>query len=149
MAVQWLHLIHLHNIHGHYLNAQLLFEYIKRENVKVIWTLHDCWAFTGKCPHFTLAKCDKWKNGCHDCPQYKEYPQALWDNTHRMWLNKKKWFTDVKDMTIITPSIWLSGLVKQSFLNEYPTRVINNGINLNMFRPYNLEFRFQNDIKNI
>ena len=124
MAVQWLHLIHLHNIHGHYLNAQLLFEYIKRENVKVIWTLHDC-------------------------PQYKEYPQALWDNTHRMWLNKKKWFTDVKDMTIITPSIWLSGLVKQSFLNEYPTRVINNGINLNMFRPYNLEFRFQNDIKNI
>ena len=108
-------IIHLHNLHNCYINLPMLFNYIKKKNIRVIWTLHDCWSFTGQCPYFTLAKCDKWKNGCYDCPQIHEYPGALIDRTKTMWKMKKKWFTGVKDMTIVTPSQWLADMVSESF----------------------------------
>jgi len=76
-------IIHLHNLHDSYINFPMLFSYIKKYNVPTVWTLHDCWAFTGQCPHFTIVKCDKWKAGCHNCPQYKEYPASLYDNTKK------------------------------------------------------------------
>lgn len=134
-------IIHLHNLHNCYVNLPLLFKYIKTNNVKVIWTLHDCWAFTGHCPHFTMEKCDKWQTGCFKCPRYKDYPQSLFDNSKKMWGLKKKWFTGVKNLTIVTPSEWLAGLVKQSFLKEYPVKVIHNGIDLNIFKPTESNFR--------
>ena len=140
-------IIHLHNIHGHYIHSGVLFKYIKKKNIKVIWTLHDCWAFTGQCPYFTLLKCDKWKNGCGECKQFKNYPKYLWDNTKKMWTKKRKWFTGVREMIIVTPSNWLSDLVKQSFLSEYPIKVINNGINLDVFKPKVSNFRKNNNIK--
>lgn len=130
-------IIHLHNLHDSYINLPMLFSYIKKHDIPVVWTLHDCWSFTGQCPHFTMVKCDKWKIGCHDCPQYKRYPASLYDNTKKMWMLKKKWFTGVKNMTIVTPSRWLAGLVKESYLKEYPVQVINNGIDLNVFKPTN------------
>jgi len=133
--------IHLHNLHNCYINLPLLFKYIKKNSIRVIWTLHDCWAFTGQCPHFVMAKCNKWKNGCHHCPSYKAYPQAYVDRTKTMWKLKKKWFTGVKDMTIITPSKWLADLVSESFLKEYPVKVINNGIDLSVFKPTESDFR--------
>lgn len=128
-------IIHLHNLHDSYINLPMLFSYIKKHNVPTVWTLHDCWSFTGQCPHFTMVKCDKWKTGCHNCPQYKEYPASLYDNTKKMWQLKKKWFTGVKNMTIVTPSEWLANLVNESYLKEYPIKVINNGIDLNIFKP--------------
>ena len=128
-------IIHLHNLHDSYINLPMLFSYIKKHNVPTVWTLHDCWAFTGQCPHFTMVKCDKWKTGCYGCPQYKAYPSSLYDNTKRMWKLKKKWFTGVKNMTIVTPSEWLANLVNESYLKEYPIKVINNGIDLNVFKP--------------
>lgn len=128
-------IIHLHNLHDSYINLPMLFSYIKKHDIPVVWTLHDCWSFTGQCPHFTMVKCDEWKTGCHDCPQYKEYPSSLYDNTKMMWRLKKKWFTGVKNMTIVTPSKWLAGLVKESYLRDYPVQVINNGIDLNVFKP--------------
>lgn len=134
-------LIHLHNLHGSYINLPLLFRYIKKYNIRVIWTLHDCWAFTGHCPHFTMVKCDRWKTGCHRCPQYREYPQSLVDNSKYMYRFKKKWFTGVEDMTIVTPSQWLADLVKQSFLKDYPVEVIHNGIDLSVFKPTPSDFR--------
>lgn len=134
-------LIHLHNLHNCYINLPLLFRFIKKHNLKTVWTLHDCWAFTGHCPHFTLAKCDRWKNGCGVCPQYKRYPGAYIDRTGQMFKKKKRWFTGVKDMTLVTPSQWLCDLVKQSFLKDYPVKVINNGINLNVFKPTESDFR--------
>lgn len=88
-----------------------------------------------------MAKCEKWKEGCHDCPQYKEYPEALYDNTKRMWGLKKKWFTGIEKMTIVTPSEWLAGLVKKSYLRDYPVKVINNGIDLNVFKPSESDYR--------
>lgn len=134
-------IIHLHNLHGWYINLPLLFNYIKKNNIKVVWTLHDCWAFTGHCPHFTIAKCDKWKTGCYKCPNCKEYPKSLFDNSKKMYRLKKKWFTGIENLTIVTPSEWLAGLVKQSFLKDYPVKVIHNGIDLNVFKPTESDFR--------
>lgn len=134
-------ILHLHNLHGWYINLPMLFRYIKRYHVRVIWTLHDCWAFTGQCPYFTMAKCDKWKTGCHHCPQYRSYPGTFVDRTQTMWRLKKKWFTGVEDMTIVTPSQWLADLVKESFLKDYTVKVIHNGIDLSIFKSMPNNFR--------
>lgn len=134
-------IIHLHNLHNSYINIPLLFHYIKKRNISVVWTLHDCWAMTGQCPHFTLAKCDKWKTGCYDCSQTNIYPRSLVDNTKIMWKLKKKWFTGVKNIAIVTPSRWLADMVKQSFLKNYPIKVINNGIDLSIFKPTPSNYR--------
>lgn len=134
-------IIHLHNLHDSYINLPMLFSYIKKHNVPTVWTLHDCWAFTGQCPHFTIAKCNKWKTGCHNCPQYKEYPASLYDNTKRMWKLKRKWFTGIENMRIVTPSKWLAELAKESYLKGCPIEVINNGIDLNVFKPAPSNFR--------
>lgn len=139
-------IIHLHNLHDSYINLPMLFSYIKKRNLPIVWTLHDCWAFTGQCPHFTIAKCERWEKGCHDCSQYREYPSSLYNNTKRMWKLKKKWFTGVKNMTIVTPSKWLAGLVEKSYLSEYPVKVINNGIDLNVFKPTSSDFKSRYDI---
>ncbi len=127
--------IHLHNLHGWFLNLPMLFSYIKKHNIPVVWTLHDCWTFTGHCPHFTMAGCEKWRSGCGGCSQFRHYPQTYFDCSKAMWKNKKKWFTGVENLTIVTPSRWLGDLVKQSYLKEYPVKVINNGIDLTVFKP--------------
>ena len=139
-------IIHLHNLHDSYINLPMLFSYIKKHNVPTVCTLHDCWKFTWQCPYFTIVKCDKWKAGCHNCPQYKEYPASLYDNTKKMWLLKKKWFTGVKNMTIVTPSRWLARLAQESYLKEYSIQVINNGIDLNVFKPTHSNFRERYEI---
>lgn len=141
-------IIHLHNLHNCYINLPLLFKYIKKQKIKTIWTLHDCWSFTGQCPYFDIAKCDKWKTGCHDCPQIHVYPSSKVDRTRTMWKLKRKWFTGVEDMTIVTPSEWLGGLVQQSYLKGYPIKVINNGIDLNVFKPTESDFRQKHHLEN-
>jgi len=134
-------LIHLHNLHNSYINLPMLFSYLSRKKIPVVWTLHDCWAFTGQCPHFTMVKCDKWITGCYNCPKYHEYPEACIDRTKMMWNLKRRWFTSVQNMTIVTPSQWLADHVKMSFLREYPVKVINNGIDLSVFKPSISSFR--------
>lgn len=141
-------IIHLHNLHNCYINLSLLFKYIKKHNIKTVWTLHDCWAFTGHCPHFDMIGCDKWKTGCYSCPQYKEYPKSLFDNSKIMYRLKRKWFTGVENMTIVTPSEWLASLVKESYLKDYPVKVINNGIDLNVFKPTESDFRKKYALEN-
>ena len=139
-------IIHLHNLHNSYVNLLLLFRYIKKHSIPVVWTLHDCWAMTGQCPYFTAVKCDKWKTGCFACPQYRNYPATMFDNSKTMWLLKKKWFTGVENMTIVTPSQWLADLVRQSYLKEYPVKVIHNGIDLSAFKPTPSDFREKHGI---
>lgn len=141
-------IIHLHNIHGRYINIPLLFKYIKKSKIKVVWTLHDCWAFTGHCPHFVYQNCYKWKTGCYNCPRFKEYPETIFDDSKKMYRLKKKWFTGVDNLTIVTPSKWLGDLVKQSFLSEYPVKVINNGIDLSVFKPTESDFREKYNLEN-
>lgn len=134
--------IHLHNIHGYYLNVEMLFRYLKTSYTgKVVWTLHDCWAFTGHCSYFDDPFCDKWKTGCGNCIRTRDYPKAFSDKSARNYEKKKRVFTGVKNLTIVTPSQWLADLVKQSFLKDYPIEVIHNGINLNVFRPTESDFR--------
>lgn len=141
-------IIHLHNLHKNYINIPLLFRYIKKSNISVVWTLHDCWSFTGQCPHYTFVGCNKWKTGCFNCPSYREYPSSLFDNTKTMYRLKKKWFCGVKKMTLVTPSKWLENQVKESFLKDYPVKVINNGIDLTTFKPRNSDFKKKYNIPN-
>lgn len=129
-------IIHLHNTHGYYLNLSVLFEYLSKANKPVVWTLHDCWAFTGHCAYFSFAGCDRWKNGCHNCPQKKAYPTSLLaDNSRLNYKRKKSLFKSVKKLNLVTPSYWLEGLVKQSFLADFPVNTIYNGLDLNVFKP--------------
>lgn len=140
--------IHLHNIHGWYLNWKMLFDYLKKANIPVIWTLHDCWAFTGHCPHFMAIGCDKWKSGCYECDLYKSYPGCFFDDSRFQYRYKKECFTGVPNLTIVTPSQWLTDLVKQSYLKNYNTVVINNGIDLTKFKPRISNFREKNGLEN-
>lgn len=134
--------IHLHNVHGYYLNIRLLFEYLKTVDTQIVWTLHDCWSFTGHCSHYTAVGCDKWQTICYKCPQKTQYPKSFFDNSKRNYKDKKKLFCGIKNLTIVTPSEWLAEEVKKSFLKGYPVKVINNGIDLNVFKPAVLERKF-------
>lgn len=140
----------LHNIHGYYINYKMLFNWIKRHpDLQVKWTLHDCWAFTGHCTHFSAVGCDKWKTGCKKCPQKHMYPQSLlFDNSTRNFKIKKSVFTGVKNMTLYTPSQWLKNLVEQSFLGEYPVEVLYNEVNKDIFKPTESNFKEKYGLEN-
>ena len=135
-------IIHLHNLHSFCINLPMLFDYISKiETAKVIWTLHDCWSFTGHCPHFITVGCDKWRCGCFSCPQPKVYPKMYLDTSKYMYGLKKKLFSTIENMTLVTPSNWLKELTKESFLKAYDCVVINNGIDLEVFKPLESDFR--------
>lgn len=140
-------LIHFHNLHNCYINLPMLFDYIKEKSIPVVWTLHDCWPYTGHCPYYDYVNCNKWMTECHDCPQIKKYPYSDVDRTREMFQKKKKWFTGA-DITLVTPSEWLGAEVEKSFLADYPVKVINNGIDLNVFTPSRSDFRKSHNIKN-
>ncbi len=137
--------IHIHNIHSHNCNLEILFKYIKKKNIKVYWTFHDCWTFTGYCTHFDMIGCEKWKTECNNCVQYR-YFSWFFDRSKYLF-NKKKQLVLGINLTIITPSEWMAGLVKQSFLKDYPIKVINNGIDLNIFKPTKSNFREKYNLK--
>uniref|UniRef100_UPI0040261E88 glycosyltransferase n=1 Tax=Prevotella sp. TaxID=59823 RepID=UPI0040261E88 len=131
--------IQLHNVHGYFVNYPILFGYLAKCKIPVVWTLHDCWTFTGHCAHFALAGCYQWKNEeCSHCKYKKSYPASLFFNrAHRNFLDKKKAFTAPKNMTIVTVSHWLEELVQQSFLSCHQVITINNGIDVQIFSPKN------------
>ena len=134
--------IHLHNLHGYYLHIGLLFEYLKKAGKPVVWTLHDCWAFTGHCIYFDFIGCNRWQSECHDCPLKSEYPKSLFlDRSQWNFQHKKEIFTGVRDLTIVTPSRWLAKLVKESFLQKYPVVPIGCGLDLTVFKPTPSNFR--------
>lgn len=129
-------IVHLHNIHSHDCNLQMLLRFLAENRIKVCWTFHDCWAFTGYCTHFLKAKCDKWEKQCLSCPQFREY-SWLFDKSDKLYRKKKRAIENL-DLTIITPSIWLKRIVLRSFAKKKDTRVINNGVDLQVFHPYDL-----------
>jgi len=127
--------INLHNIHDHYLNYKILFEYLNKTDIIVVWTFHDCWAMTGHCMHFITKKCERWKTGCHDCLMKGEYPKSVLDCSSRNWNLKKKLFSANKNLTIVATSDWISCFVKESFLKDKRLVVIHNGCDINTFAP--------------
>lgn len=129
-------IIHLHNLHGYYLNIEILFNYLKESGKPVVWTLHDCWAFTGHCAYFDFAGCQKWLTNCCNCPQKHDYPASMFlDKSENNFHRKKELFLDIDNFVIVTPSKWLAKLVDRSFLQSYPVKVIHNGVDLKMFKP--------------
>jgi len=139
--------INVHNIHGYYIHIGMLFDYLKKCGKPIVWTLHDCWSFTGHCSHYDFSGCEKWKELCYKCPLKKEYPASvLADRSRLNYLEKQKLFTGVKNLHIAVPSEWLKNQVEQSFLKEYPVSVINNGIDLNIFKPCKSDFTDKNNI---
>jgi len=139
--------IHLHNLHGFCISLPILFRYVAKNNIRIIWTFHDCWAFTGHCCHFDMIGCERWKVGCENCPQGKVAPKSRISRASQMWYLKNKWIHQVKSMTIVTPSEWLAHLVEESYLNNYPVEVIHNGIDLNTFSSRESDFRDKYDIR--
>ncbi|WP_113924640.1 glycosyltransferase [Cognataquiflexum aquatile] len=146
-------IIHLHHLHGYYINIEILFEYLAVCKIPVVWTFHDCWSFTGHCTHFDFIGCQKWKTECNHCEQKSEYPKSLlFDRSKHNFADKKRIFNSINGLTIVTVSDWLGNLVKESFLKENYTLVIKNGIDLSTFYPrdsamkiklkYNINNRF-------
>ena len=130
-------IIQLHCIHGYYINYKLLFEYLNSTNIPIVWTFHDCWAFTGHCSHFVSANCMKWNiSGCYECPLLDEYPKSISDRSKRNFRLKKNLFGSNPNMHIVAVSKWLADFTKESFLGDKDIRIINNGINIDCFRPY-------------
>ena len=140
-------IIHLHNIHGYYINHKILFEYLRKINIPIVWTLHDCWTMTGHCTHFEYAKCDRWRSGCYDCPEQKSYPSSfVIDRSRKNYIEKRSLFTSVKNMTIVPVSNWLGGVVKESFFCKCNVDVIRNGIDISIFRPLSSDIKERYDI---
>lgn len=143
-------LLWLHNIHGYYINYEILFAWIKsRSGMEVRWTLHDCWAFTGHCSHFMGVNCYKWQHACEKCVQKRAYPTSLFlDKSKTNYKRKKSAFTSVEKMMLITPSQWLADLVSLSYLNHYPISVNYNTIDTNVFKPTPNNFRQKYGVEN-
>lgn len=146
--------IHLHNIHGYYINIVMLFQWLVEHDCLVEWTLHDCWAFTGHCAYFTSVNCTQWKQSCAElaeCPQLKTYPKTYSKGSCRWnYRQKRKIFTQLPAdrLKIITPSKWLADLTRESFLSKYTIEVRHNTIDSSVFKETPCSFRTYFDLGN-
>lgn len=130
--------IHLHNLHGNYINLEILFNYLSIYTGKVVLTLHDCWSFTGKCAHYTDVKCNKWETECNNCPQLNSYPPSLFlDYSRELFLDKKRWFNSIQNLTIQPVSNWLKNEVQRSFFSNRPIEMVYNWVDHSIFKPVN------------
>lgn len=135
-------LIHLHNIHGYYLNIQSLFTYFRYAQKPIVWTFHDCWPITGHCSYFNRVNCSRWKKGCFNCPLRNGYPSSWFvDNSRTNFIRKKLIFTSVKNITLVSPSKWMTQILSHSFMGDYRILTINNGVDLRVFRPVDSDAR--------
>lgn len=133
--------IHLHNIHGYFINTKILFDYVIKNNKRVIWTLHDMWSFTGHSCTCDNRNCEKWRTGCCSCPAYGEYPKSFVDRARSNYLRKKELFCAVQNMTLVAPSKWLAKMVSESYLQGKTIKVIPNGIDRKQFYPVPSNFK--------
>ena len=139
--------IHLHIAHGNYLNIKMLFRFFSKYKKPIVWTMHDCWAVTGRCPHFLSLRCNKWKSDCSSCKYpKKDYPASFINNSKSMLKLKRELFSSLDNFTIVTPSEWLKKVLQESFLAKNEITVINNGIDLSIFNPVKSSFREENGI---
>ena len=131
-------IIHIHNIHGYFLNYRILFDFLSHSGIQVIWTVHDCWLYTGHCYHYMYAGCDRWKTGCGHCPQRGKFPRSLLaDRSARNFRDKRDAFCSMPEdrLTIVPVSDWMRSEMSESFLKDYRFQVIHNGIDTDVFSP--------------
>lgn len=141
-------LIHLHNIHGYYLHVGVLFRFLRKYNKPIVWSLYDCWSYTGHCAHFDFNGCDKWQSGCEKCAFKNEYPKSIISRSKKAYQKKKKLFTGIDNLHIVAPSLWTENMVKNSFMKGYPVHVLPNGIDLNVFSSNIGEFKNKHGLEN-
>lgn len=141
-----LDIVHLHNLHNCYINLPILFSYLKKKKIKVIWTLHDCWCFTGNCVHFDMIGCQKWETGCYKCPQLRKYPKTYVDKSKQNYHMKKKLFANLSNLAIVTPSDWLERIVRKSFLNNYEIVTIHSGVDMETFKFTDNDFKVKHGL---
>ena len=135
-------IVHIHNIHGYFLNYPVLFEYLSKSGIPVVWTVHDCWLYTGHCYYYSYIQCNKWENGCGDCPQKRKFPASWWlDRSAQNYQDKREAFTAMPHdkLTIVPVSDWIRREMSRSFLKDYPFRVIHNGIDTDVFKVYDTD----------
>jgi putative colanic acid biosynthesis glycosyltransferase len=141
-------IVHLHHLHGYYINIKILFDFLLKFRVPIVWTFHDCWALTGHCAYFSFARCDRWMSECYSCPQKREYPASYGiDRSRSNYHEKKELFTSAERTTIVPASQWLNEIVGRSFLARLPRRVINNGVDLGIFKPAEIAPKSINGLK--
>ena len=141
-------LVHLHNLHGCYINHRRLFAYLRKAGMPVVWTLHDCWPFTGHCAYFDYANCNRWQTECYHCPQQQSYPVNIGlDGSKRNHRRRRRLFTSLENLTLVTPCKWLQTLLRDSFLKDVPARVIYNGVNRERFYPQKSDIREKEGIQ--
>ena len=133
--------IHLHNLHGYYINIEILFRYLRECKKRIVWTLHDCWAYAGHSAYCDVVQCERWKTGCYDCPQMKIYPKAYIDRSKVNWKRKRALFTNIPNLTVVCPSDWLAKQVKESYLGGYSIKIIHNSTDINVFHQLQNDFR--------
>jgi glycosyltransferase involved in cell wall biosynthesis len=138
--------VHLNNLHGYYINVPMLMKYLAKSGKKVVWTLHDTWALTGHSGACDYAGCERFETGCHHCPLTHGYPRSIVDRSARNYARKKKLFTAIKDLTVITPSDWLNGKVGRSYLKGKRIITVPNGVNTAVFKPAESDFKAQHGI---
>lgn len=140
-------LIHLHNLHGYYINYEVLFRYLKIAKKPIIWTFHDFWAITGHCAHFDFNGCEKWKTGCHHCQYHLEYPTSIIDRSVRNYRLKKQLFSGIDNVTLVPVSNWVASILKESFLKDYTIHTIHNGVDIDLFHPRTVNIKQELGIK--
>lgn len=129
-------IVHIHNVHGYWLNYPLLCRYLRESGKPVIWTVHDCWLYTGHCYYYSAVRCDKWQTGCGHCPQKRAFPASwVFDRSARNWHDKQHAFGSLERLTIVPVSDWIRQEMTHSFLADKPFQVIHNGIDLDVFHP--------------
>ena len=142
-------IVNIHNLHGYYINYEMLFKYLAEKNIKVVLTLHDCWLFTGHCAHFDMVGCKGYLNGCKDCKHKETYPKCWFKcRAEENYNLKRELLRGIENLTVVTPSKWLAGIAKQSFLGDRDIKVINNGIDLSVFKPTKSNIKKKYGIEN-
>lgn len=129
-------IVHIHQVHGYYLHVPILFKYLRKSDRKIVWTLHDCWSYTGHCSYYTKIGCQKWLKECHNCPQFSGYPKSyFFDRSKEEFNLKKELFASMQNLHLVAISDWLKEEVSKSILAELPISVIKNGVDLEIFKP--------------
>jgi putative colanic acid biosynthesis glycosyltransferase len=139
--------IGLNNLTGYYINVKILFDYLNSRQIPVLWTLFDCWAFTGHCTYFDVIQCEKWQTKCFSCPNLSDYPKSWTDNSKNNFIKKKALFTQNKNMSLLVHSQWLAGLVKKSFLGHIPVHVTPSAVDIDVFKPVETSIQEKHGLK--
>lgn len=129
--------VHLRVLHSNCVNLPLLLKYLAKRDIATVITLHDCWFFTGHCCYFIDSNCDKWRNKCGNCPDLKNWNRSwFFDNTQYILKTKKELFEQIKNLTVVGVSDWVTSFIPYSILKEAKRIIrIYNWVDVNKFKP--------------